>query len=48
MISQERQEILDRIAKYELEGDFDHDVENDPPSRPLQPKEIDYLRKKCL
>ena len=46
MISQERQEILDRIKKYELEGDFDHDVENDPPSRPLQPKEIDYLRKK--
>ena len=46
MISQERQEILERIEKYELEGDFDHDVENDPPSRPLQPKEIDYLRKK--
>jgi hypothetical protein len=46
MISQARQEILDRILKYEEEGDFDHDVENDPPSRPLQPKEIDYLRKK--
>lgn len=46
MISQERQEILDRIAQYEQAGDFDHDVENDPPSRSLQPNEIDYLRKK--
>ena len=46
MISQERQEILNRIAEYELKGDFDHDVENDPPSRPLEAKEIDYLRKK--
>ena len=46
MISQERKEILERIENYELEGDFDHDVENDPPSRSLNPEEIDYLRKK--
>lgn len=46
MISQERQEILDRIQKYEKEGFFDTDVENDPPSKILLPNEIDYLRKK--
>ena len=46
MISKERLEILDRIKKYEKEGFFDTDVENDPPSRQLQPEEIDYLRKK--
>ena len=27
-------------------GNFDTDVENDPPSRQLKPEEIDYLRKK--
>lgn len=46
MISKERQEILDRIKKYESEEDFDHDVENDPPAKTLEPNEIDYLRKK--
>ena len=46
MISQERQEILDRIVRYEKEGNFDTDVENDPPTKPLLPNEIDYLRKK--
>ena len=46
MISEERQEILERIKNYELAGDFEHDVENDPPARTLQPHEIDYLRKK--
>ena len=46
MISQERQEILERIKKYEFEGDFDHDVENDPPAKTLLPNKIDYLRKK--
>ena len=46
MVSQERQEILDRIKKYESEEFFDTDVENDPPSKPLMPDEVDYLRKK--
>ena len=46
MISKERQEILDKISMYEQNLDFDHDVENDPPSKPLMPDEIDYLRKK--
>lgn len=31
---------------YEREGRFGEDVEEDPPTRQLQPSEIDYLRKK--
>ena len=46
MISKEREEILKRIEQYELEGNFDTDVENDPPAKVLLPDEIDYLRKK--
>ena len=46
MISQERQEVLDRIKKYEFEEDFEHDVENDPKTKILMPDDIDYLRKK--
>ncbi len=46
MISQERQDILNKILEYEKNLDFDHDVENDPPSKPLYPEDIDYLRKK--
>lgn len=44
--SKERLEVLDKIAKLEREGRFDEDVEEDPPTRELQPEEIDYLRKK--
>ena len=46
MISQERLDILEKIKKLEKEGNFETDVENDPPSKPLLPNEIDYLRKK--
>ena len=42
----ERVEITDKIARYEAEGRFDEDVEDDPPSRPIEPGEVDYLRKK--
>lgn len=38
--------ILERIAELERKGLFDQDVENDPPSRPLVPGEVDYLGKK--
>lgn len=34
-----------KIEKYEYEGWFDRDVEDDPPSRMIMPDEIDYLRK---
>lgn len=38
--------IVDKIAEYEREGRFDEDVEDDPESRPIEPGEVDYLRKK--
>lgn len=38
--------ILKRIEQLELEGRFDEDAEDDPPTIPLMPNEIDYLRKK--
>ena len=44
--SKERLQIVDKIAKYEREGRFDEDVEEDPPSKELLPDDIDYLRKK--
>ena len=44
--SKERLQIVDKIAKFEREGRFDEDVEDDPPSKELLPDDIDYLRKK--
>lgn len=44
--SKERLNIIRKIAKFEEEGNFEEDVENDPPSRMLMPDEVDYLRKK--
>lgn len=38
--------VLERIATLEREGKFDIDVEEDPPTKELQPEDIDYLRKK--
>lgn len=40
--SKDRLEILEKIKEYELKGMFDHDVENDPPTRPLKRGEVDY------
>ncbi len=45
-ISEERQRILDRIAEYEEKGLFDIDVEDDPPTLPLDPDRVDYTQKK--
>ena len=42
--SRERLLIVDKIAKYEREGRFDEDVEDDPPSKELLPEHVDYLR----
>ncbi len=39
--------VLEKIAQYEREGRFDEDVEEDPPTKELQPEDIDYLRKKA-
>ncbi len=41
-----RAEILKKIEEYERQGLFDVDVENDPPSRPIEPGEVDYLGEK--
>ena len=45
-LSQDRIEVLKRIQEYERLGYFDRDVENDPPTRPLLPGEVDYTLKK--
>lgn len=44
--SQERLRILAKIAEYEKQGRFAEDVEDDPPSRQIQPGEVDYQQKK--
>lgn len=38
----DRLRVLARIAEYERLGYFDRDVEDDPPTRPLEPGEVDY------
>lgn len=43
--SKYRVQLLKKIEKYEREGRFDEDIEDDPPSRMIMPDEIDYLRK---
>ena len=43
--SKDRLEILKKIENLEKEGKFDTDAEEDPPTRPLMAKSIDYLRK---
>ena len=44
--ARERLEILEKIENLEKEGKFDIDAENDPPTIPLPPENIDYLKKK--
>ena len=38
--------VVEKIARYEREGRFDEDVEDDPLGRAIEPGEVDYLRKK--
>ncbi len=45
-ISENRQKILDKIAEQEKKGLFDLDVEEDPPTAPLDPDKVDYTQKK--
>jgi len=42
----ERLKVLERIRQLEQEGRFDVDAEEDPPTIPLMPDQIDYLRAK--
>lgn len=44
--SKNRLKILEKIRNLEKEGKFDIDVENDPPTIPLTPDNVDYLKKK--
>lgn len=44
--SKDRLMVMDKIAKFEREGRFDEDVEEDPPTKELLPEDIDYLREK--
>ncbi len=37
--------IIKKIERYEREGRFDEDVEDDPPGRTIMPGEVDYLRR---
>ncbi len=41
----DRVEILHKIEEYERDGRFDEDVEEDPPTRQLQPDEIEYVNR---
>ena len=45
-ISPETQKLLDRIDEFEKKGWFDKDINDDPPTRPLRPGEVDYTGKK--
>lgn len=42
----DRLAVLERIRQLEREGRFDVDAEEDPPTLPLMPEDIDYLREK--
>ena len=44
----DRIEVLERIKRLEENGIFDQDVEDDPPTIPLKPEDIDYLRSSRL
>ncbi|MBR6033973.1 MAG: 1-acyl-sn-glycerol-3-phosphate acyltransferase [Clostridia bacterium] len=44
--SEDRLKILKKIEELERKGEFDKDVEDDPPTIPLMPEEIDYLNEK--
>lgn len=44
--SSERLAILEKIAELEKNGEFDVDVENDPPSRALKAGEVDFMQMK--
>lgn len=44
--SPDRLAVLERIAELEREGRFDVDAEEDPPTLPLMPEDVDYLKVK--
>ena len=44
--SQDRLKVLEKIKQLEREGKFDVDVEDDPPTIPLEPDQIDFVKNK--
>ena len=44
--SPERVRVTEKIKELERAGRFDEDVEDDPPTRPIKPGEVDYFCKK--
>ena len=46
--AKDRLEVLEKIKRFEREGKFDVDVEEDPPTIELLPNQIDYKRKKII
>ena len=46
--SQSRAEIYEKIRNLEKNGIFDLDVEQDPPTIPLTPDNVDYLKEKGM
>ena len=45
---EQRLRVLQKMAEYEEKQYFDRDLEDDPPTVPLRPGEVDYLRKKPI
>lgn len=46
--AKDRLAVLERIDEYERKGWFSKDVEDDPPTIPLEPDKVDYLNKKLI
>lgn len=44
----DRVAVTKKIERYEAEGRFSEDVENDVPGRPIRPGEVDFLCKKPI
>ncbi len=43
--AQDRVEVVKKIEKFERDGTFDQDVEDDVPGRMIMPDEIEYIKK---
>ncbi len=43
--ARDRVEVIEKIEEYEKLGNFDKDVEEDPPSKVLMPEDIEYIKK---
>ena len=44
--SEERLKVIAKINEYEKAGRFNEDVEDDPPTQTIRPKDVDYVNKK--